>query len=81
MSTLHIDKLILKVCALLWQLINGKGYHLFFQALCEVHFDENPRFKVHFTDEFIKTDNIGALRLHPEGHDMHGNAIWYQQVC
>ena len=51
-----------------------------FQALCEIHFDENPRFKVHFTDEYIKTDNFEALRLQPEGHDMQGKAVWYQQV-
>lgn len=63
------------------------GYHvlgseerlILLKALCEIHFDENPRFKIHFTDEYIKTDNLEALRLQPEGHDIHGNAIWYQQ--
>ena len=53
----------------------------FFKALCEIHFDENPRFKVHYTDEYVKTDNIEAIRLQPTGFDMSGKAIWYQQVC
>ena len=53
----------------------------FLKALCEIHFDENPRFKVHYTDEYVKTDNIEAIRLQPAGFEMSGKAIWYQQVC
>ncbi|XP_065055748.1 remodeling and spacing factor 1-like [Rhopilema esculentum] len=63
------------------------GYHvlgsterlLLLKALCEVHFDENPRFKVHFTDEYIKSDKIEALRLEPTGFDMKGKSFWFQK--
>eukprot|EP00794_Sanderia_malayensis_P010905 gene10905-12064_t len=63
------------------------GYHvlgsserlILLKALCEVHFDENPRFKTHFTDEYIKTDNIDGLRLQPFGRDISGKMIWFQQ--
>ena len=53
---------------------------LHFQDLCELQFDENPRFRNSLFEAFGKDDMAEKLRLSPFGSDIDGLDVWFQQV-
>nr|XP_047130908.1 remodeling and spacing factor 1 isoform X2 [Hydra vulgaris] len=62
------------------------GYHILtcaqklqlLKALCDIQFDENPRFKS-ILFEAYKADQGASLRLSPFGYEQDGKTVWFHE--